>query len=628
MNNKIKKIMASVLIFLLAVPMFCNSRVMAAESAKISVSSANVSVGDDFTINVSISASSIIVGGEVNLSYDPSVIELTSGYGGGGNAKVQTAGEDSMTLGFRALAPGSTKISVSSDVIAIGTEIKTATTSSAGSVTVSAPTNYSTDNTLASLEISPGVLSPAFSPDVTSYTTSVAADCEKLIVSAIANDSNAKVSVSGTRMDPGKNTTTVTVTAQNGSKKVYKISTTREAGESASEEAITPDGSTTESDTNAEPEVNPLTKDVTIDGKDYKIVDDYSKYPLPDGYEVMDYEYEGHQIQVGKGVQTKLILMYLENTDGDGTSGFFVYDSVAKTFTPYREVAQPQITYAILPITDSIEKPEGYTQTTYEINGQMVDVLMAPSGKNCLFYGVSSLGVTGWFEYVIEDGTIQTYLQLNKPQNQADAIDKDGSGSTKLRIFQTATAVTGTLCILLLAAVVVLARKVTSNKKTLISAIKNNRSSDLLEDDADDLLDDDYEEVDDEEDLVSENRNTGFAKSSIEMAAATEATDVERSNQEESDQEESAQQDLAQKESAQELSAQEESDKEEEMFQKVSQALASNLDSDTAETEDDLETLEIEDLDELEFSMEDEEDDDLDFLIDGKDSKRNNHRKK
>ncbi|MFR8119637.1 MAG: cadherin-like beta sandwich domain-containing protein [Lachnospira sp.] len=63
------------------------------------------------------------------------------------------------------------------------------------------------------------MLSPAFSPNVTSYTTTVGSDCSQLVVSAVANDENASVSVRGTRMDPGSNTTTITVTAQDGSKK-------------------------------------------------------------------------------------------------------------------------------------------------------------------------------------------------------------------------------------------------------------------------------------------------------------------------------------------------------------------------------------------------------------------------
>ena len=76
-----------------------------------------------------------------------------------------------------------------------------AVSAGSGSVTVKAPVSYSTDNTLASLDISPGVLSPAFSPNVTSYTTTVGSDCSQLVVSAVANDENASVSVRGTRMD-------------------------------------------------------------------------------------------------------------------------------------------------------------------------------------------------------------------------------------------------------------------------------------------------------------------------------------------------------------------------------------------------------------------------------------------
>ena len=34
------------------------------------------------------------------------------------------------------------------------------------------------------------------------------------------------------------------------------------------------------------------------------------------------------------------------------TSGFYVYDSVAKTFSLYIEASEPDITYAVLPITD------------------------------------------------------------------------------------------------------------------------------------------------------------------------------------------------------------------------------------------------------------------------------------
>ena len=60
-------------------------------------------------------------------------------------------------------------------------------------------------------------------------------------------------------------------------------------------------------------------------------------------------------------------------------------------------------------------KPDGYKKTTYTIGGQTADVLMSEDGSYCLFYGVSSLGVTGWFRYDCNDNTIQVYSVMSAP---------------------------------------------------------------------------------------------------------------------------------------------------------------------------------------------------------------------
>ncbi len=88
----------------------------------------------------------------------------------------------------------------------------------------------SDDNTLASLTILEGVLSPIFAPTVTDYTTTVAQDVEELTVSAIANDEKATVEVETGEFDEnGTAVVTVTVTAENGEERVYTITVTREA---------------------------------------------------------------------------------------------------------------------------------------------------------------------------------------------------------------------------------------------------------------------------------------------------------------------------------------------------------------------------------------------------------------
>lgn len=94
------------------------------------------------------------------------------------------------------------------------------------SATIAPP--KSEDNSLKSLTVSNATISPAFDPKVTAYTASVPYEISKLNVSAVANDAKAKVSVNSPDLTPdGRTNVTVTVTAENGSKKTYTISVHR-----------------------------------------------------------------------------------------------------------------------------------------------------------------------------------------------------------------------------------------------------------------------------------------------------------------------------------------------------------------------------------------------------------------
>lgn len=94
------------------------------------------------------------------------------------------------------------------------------------STTIAAP--MSTDNTLKSLTVNNATISPAFSAGTTSYTAEVPFEVSKLDVKAEANDGKAKVSINSPSLTPnGTTNVTVTVTAENGSKKTYTISVKR-----------------------------------------------------------------------------------------------------------------------------------------------------------------------------------------------------------------------------------------------------------------------------------------------------------------------------------------------------------------------------------------------------------------
>lgn len=77
---------------------------------------------------------------------------------------------------------------------------------------------------LAELTVSNATITPAFDPNVTEYKASVPFETTKLKVSATPEDAGAKVTVSNTDLGANKtNEVTVTVTAENGTTKTYRI---------------------------------------------------------------------------------------------------------------------------------------------------------------------------------------------------------------------------------------------------------------------------------------------------------------------------------------------------------------------------------------------------------------------
>ena len=527
--NKVKKIISALLIICMcAVMAFVNKTdILAAGTARVSIGSASGTVGDTVSIDVSISASSGIGGATIYVSYDPSILALSGSSSNSGTAMVSfmdesTASSQSKTITFKIIGAGTSSLNVIGDSKVIDIDMQACSISkSSGSVTASAPASYSSDNTLSSLQISPGVLSPAFSPDVTTYTTSVGADCASLTVSAVPNDSKATVSVSGKRMDPGFNTTTITVTAENGSKRTYTIKTTKETNSASNEnnQATGSDSSNGSTDNNIPDVQDPNSEaiqepNITVDNAEYKIVSANDEHPLPDGYTPTEYDYNGTKVSAGVGIDTGVTIVYLESTDGKGESGYYVYDSVRKTFSQFVEVSQPQFTYCILAIDEaSMELPEGYDVGRTVINGKEVDALLDRTGNYALFYGVSSTGETGWFRYNVNDGTIQGYAGYNMADEQVintntKTADSDKAFNTVSSYIFVILAVLAVVIIALIVVVIALSIKLSKSKKAFVGAMDGYEDEDIDEEDLDDMeLEDDEEDIlydDLEEDIDEE----------------------------------------------------------------------------------------------------------------------------
>jgi len=216
----------------------------AAGSASLSGPSV-VRAGD--TITLTFTAGGGIYGGSGSVSFDSSQLTLQSyKQTVGGSWAVEFNGNAFLFYDNNMNSPieGSASIFQATFTVSPSLEAGTTVSVSANNVTLSdgkqdsavgtctysavlaAPLSSNAD--LASLTVSNGNLSPAFSPNVTTYNVSVPYSVTSLDLSAAAADSTAKVSITNPSLSAASTTTvSVTVTAENGSSKTYTIYATR-----------------------------------------------------------------------------------------------------------------------------------------------------------------------------------------------------------------------------------------------------------------------------------------------------------------------------------------------------------------------------------------------------------------
>lgn len=234
------KIVAFLAALLLLIQTGMPMQVFAAEGKlSIAVSARTVNVGDTVTVTLSATGpNNEKATADMEFTYNTSTFSFEScgapGYTGGAGGTVKASG-GMVTVKLKAIAEGDCGLKVTgsngkikasgeelSKMVAAGVVIQ------AGAGTASAG---SSDNSLSALSLSAGELSPAFVYSTTSYTAEVPYETTSVDVNATPSHSNAKVeSITGnTDLQVGENTISVTVTAENGSKAVYKIVATRAA---------------------------------------------------------------------------------------------------------------------------------------------------------------------------------------------------------------------------------------------------------------------------------------------------------------------------------------------------------------------------------------------------------------
>ncbi len=458
MKKLVKNIMTIALLVAIFIPVM---QVSAAGSISVSASSKSLNIGDTVTITAEPKGP----GGETayaNLSfvYDSTKLSFVScsksvyGGGAGGVVNVTGSGTDRVSITLKAIAPGDAGIQVDGkDAVSVSDASNEFGMLSSGKTTVSIKNavteeenngggttggatgggeqsqgNKSADNSLKSLKISPGTLSPTFKYSTVNYRATVGADVTSIAVDAKPSNAKAVVeSVTGNNnLKVGKNTIKVVVKAENGTLATYTIIVTKEAA------------TTEEPTTNETPE-----NTIEINGINYTISSKLPEDVVPGEFTKSTTIYNEQEIEAYSFPYEDFVLLYLTPADtAEATGEFYFYSAARNAFFPYIKITVGQKYVLLLPSvfaggTETTQWSEFYEEALivigkFSVNGYQWKQDKA-EGKNqfYLVYGVDNTGAAGWYQYDVVDMSAQrhhetTYIEetdTSQPTTDTEAYE-------------------------------------------------------------------------------------------------------------------------------------------------------------------------------------------------------------
>ena len=379
-----KKIFKSAVLSIAAIMLIISTAVFpaSAENAVLSFSSQKPSVGQSVTVTVTFNPGAKMYSADFSLSYNPDILTYesatcTAKAAGGGIVKAAPTltGETKISykFTFTAKKSGSSNITVSGGVYGFeDTENYNVGASATLTVSDAAKPGVAT---LKSLSISNGTLTPGFSTGRTSYTAKVKYEVTTCKVYATATDAKATVAVGGKEaLAVGKNTRTVTVTAQNGTQKTYTIVITRlKEGEEL-------DGATKPEDNTDEPE-----KSTVIDGVKYLLATDLSGFTLPNGFKANTVTYGETEVAAAQDTDANYTVYYLKGENSESYQPYTL-ESDGKTFKKLKFATFGNNTYIFADIPEGKTVPEGFYQSSVKIGDFDIPAYKSPDEGLTDFY--------------------------------------------------------------------------------------------------------------------------------------------------------------------------------------------------------------------------------------------------
>lgn len=386
-----------------------NTPVLAASAGiSFTVDGAEVEAGTEFTVVLEITADTTIGDFEGFFTYNADLVEYTYGpsciTGGDGYLKISDIDASpssqlrSYVMTFTALKYGICRFEMSGIPVVYAYENGNSMSvmSEPFNLQIFAPKNASDNAKIDTLRVSPGTLVPEFDPEITEYEVALNADIQRLIVSAVPQDMNASVSISGNgNLEPGENNVTIAVTAENGTVRTYHILAIRQqAGTSPEPEA------TKEPELTPEPEEK---KQLYLEKEDgmflcgnyrYQLAD-FTGLTIPEGYTSDYLLIDGESVPVYESAgNDEYCLLALENEAGE--KGLYRFDRTEYTLQRYTPevITVTDHSQETRKIEELLEKTREYekNKNTMSIVTGVLGAVVAMLGILCIRLYVRSRG--------------------------------------------------------------------------------------------------------------------------------------------------------------------------------------------------------------------------------------------
>lgn len=333
-----------------------------------------------------------------------------------------------------------------------------------------AQTTQSSDNTLKSIVLSNGSLSPAFSPKTKNYTATVDNSVTSLSISATPTNQTAKVtSVSGNdNLQVGENTITITVKAENGVTATYTIVVTRR-------DATDPENSEAQEEKKSY-EINGSNWGISTEITEEEVLQDFTLSSIL----IDNLEYPCLSFNNGS-----LDLIKMVSEDGLNT-GFFVYDKDQGAIYPFAKISGEEH-YVIILMPDAADVPSDYAEVTLAIEGKAdVTAYQKADDELYLVYCINDRGEKGWYQY---DPVEETYIRYVAPVETVEQVVEAQNPDTalqaevaNLKLERTIIlAVCGIILVILLIIIIALAIRVANSRKDVLRELEKEDSEDELD---------------------------------------------------------------------------------------------------------------------------------------------------